>query len=142
MVILIIALLAACQQAQLRPVELLPEDMCSYCRMAISESKYAAELITKDGDALKFDDIGCMADYINRKKNRDSVAGYFFVDFHTKRWVKGEEAYFVSSSKFQTPMSGGIVAITDRAQAEATAAEHQGRLLTLAEVIGAQKTGE
>jgi copper chaperone NosL len=129
-------LFVACQQSQLKPVELLPEDVCSFCKMAISEKRYAAEFITKDGDAFKFDDISCMAGYINAKKNRDSIAGFFVVDFNSKEWTKAEEAHFVKSSQFKTPMSGGIVAFKNREQAEATAKANQGKLLSFADVIG------
>ncbi|HWQ33337.1 MAG TPA: nitrous oxide reductase accessory protein NosL [Blastocatellia bacterium] len=136
-------LLAACQSAALKPVELLPEDMCAFCRMALSERKYAAEFITKDGDAFKFDDLGCMADYIAGKKNRDQIAAFFVADFESKEWLNAETAHFVSSAKFQTPMSGGIVAFKDKTRAEAAAAANNGRLLSFAEVISrAGKAGE
>jgi copper chaperone NosL len=144
-VVLIIALLLliACGEKQLKPVGLLPEDICTNCKMAISEKQFAAEFITRDGDAVKFDDIGCMSKYLNEKNNRDSIAGYFVNDFNSKQWVRGEEAFFVSSPGFQTPMSGGIVAFKDKSQAEASVAARQSRLLTFAEVIsGEKKTGE
>jgi copper chaperone NosL len=136
-------LLAACQQTAPQPVELLPEDMCALCKMAISEKRYAAEFITHDGEALKFDDLGCMADYVEGRKNRDQIAAFFVVDSESKEWLKAEEAYYVSSSKFQTPMSGGVVAFRDRAKAAAAATASQGRLLSFAEVISkARKAGE
>lgn len=138
-----ILLLAACQSAALKPVELLPEDMCAFCKMALSEKKYAAEFITRDGDAFKFDDLGCMVDYIAGKKNRDQIAAFFVADFESKEWLNAETAHFVSSAKFQTPMSGGIVAFSDRSKAEAAAAASGGRLLSFAEVISrAGKAGE
>lgn len=137
-----ILLFAACQSAALKPVELLPEEMCAFCKMALSEKKYAAEFITRDGDVFKFDDLGCMADYIAGKRNRDQIAAFFVVDFESKEWLNAETAHFVSSATFQTPMSGGIVAFRDRSRAEA-AAVSGGRLLSFAEVISrAGKAGK
>jgi copper chaperone NosL len=42
------------------PVDIDPGDMCQSCKMAISQKKYAAEFVDKDGGVFKFDDIGCM----------------------------------------------------------------------------------
>src|SRR5262245_60201794 len=84
-------LLTGCGNVELRPVELLPEDACAFCRMAISEKRFACELVTKDGDAVKFDDIGCMLHY--RKERAELVAATFVVDFETREWLKSEEAY-------------------------------------------------
>jgi copper chaperone NosL len=129
-------LLAACTGGGIAPVELLPEDMCASCKMAISEKKYAAEFINQDGEAFKFDDIGCLAGYVKNKTSRASITAFFVVDFESKQWLKAEEAVFVQSSQFQTPMAGGIVAFRDKAKAEAAAASNQGRLISFAEVLG------
>ncbi len=62
--VLIIALtaFAACRTGPPRPI-IEPSDMCSRCRMAISQNRYAAELVDRDGNVWKFDDIGCMVRY-------------------------------------------------------------------------------
>lgn len=136
-------LLAACQSTSLTPVELVAEDMCSSCKMAISEKQYAAEALTKEGDAYKFDDIGCLVDFVTAKKNKEPIAAYFVVDVESKQWVKAEAAHFVSSAKFRTPMSGGIVAFRDKAKAQEVAQASNGKLLSFAEVINkAGKAGE
>jgi copper chaperone NosL len=103
--------------------------------MAISEKRYAGEFIDQDGNAFKFDDLGCMVRYLQDKNNRRSVAGYFATDFESLHWVKAEEAYYVRSSEFRTPMSGGIVAFKDKPRAEAIVAEHHGQLLSFADVF-------
>src|SRR5262245_63913540 len=95
--------LTACGNVELRPVEFLPEDACAFCRMAISETRFACELITKDGDAIKFDDIGCMLHYRKERSKAESVPATFVVDFDTREWLKSEEAHFVKSKVFKTP---------------------------------------
>jgi copper chaperone NosL len=107
--------------------------------MAISEKKYAAEFLNRDGDVFKFDDIGCMANYIVEKKARDSIAAYYVVDFDSKQWLKAEEASLVASPNFHTPMGWGMVAFKDRSRAEATATENQGRRIPFAEALGGRK---
>lgn len=105
------------------------------CRMAISEKRFAAEFITKDGEALKFDDIGCLRDYVKSKGNRDQIAAYFFNDYETTRWIAGTSAHFVKSDEFKTPMSGGIVAFEDKLKAEKAVATGGGRLVSLGDLV-------
>src|SRR5262249_19835695 len=131
--------LAGCGKPKLEPVEIAAEDMCAFCKMAISEKQYAAEFLNRDGDVFKFDDIGCMANYIVEKKAGDSIAAIYVVDFDSKQWLKTEEASLVASPKFHTPMGGGMVAFKDRSRAEAAAAANQGRHLPFAEALGGGK---
>ena len=84
---------------------------------------------------FKFDDIGCMVGHVAEEKGVDSVAAFFVVDFHTKRWLKADEAGFTISPNFHTPMGGGMVAFNDKAPAEAAAAANQGRLISFAEAL-------
>src|SRR5262245_33403006 len=105
-----VTVFANCQRRGVEPVALAPEDMCAHCRMAISEKQYAAELIDSDGAALKFDDIGCMTNFLKSAKNKTTIAATFVMDFNERQWIKADEAYYVRSAEFTTPMNGGIVA--------------------------------
>jgi copper chaperone NosL len=120
-------------------VEISAEDMCAFCKMAISERQYAAEFLNRDGDVFKFDDIGCMANYVAEKQAGDSVAAFYVVDFDSKRWLKAEEASFIASPNFHTPMGGGMVAYKDRSRAEAAAAANRGRLISFAETLSGRE---
>jgi copper chaperone NosL len=128
-------LLAGCGAPKFEPVEIAAEDMCAFCKMAISEKQYAAEFLNRDGDVFKFDDIGCMANYVAEKKVRDAVAVFYVADFDSKRWLKAEEANLIISPNFHTPMGGGMVAFKDGSRAEAAAAANQGRLISFDETV-------
>ena len=128
-------LLAACSQELPAPVEIEPADMCSYCRMAISEKRYAAEFLDKQGEAYKFDDVGCMKCYVQNKQIGQKSATWFVVDYESKQWLRGPQASFVRSDQFKTPMSGGIVALKEKGRAEQLASQTHGAVLTFAEVF-------
>jgi copper chaperone NosL len=128
------SLTSACGKTEPQPVELAPEDMCSFCRMAISEKRFAAELITQDGDTYKFDDIGCLLDFNRGREVTQSIAASFVVDFETQEWVRGEEAYYLRSAELKTPMSHGIVAFKDLGRAEAAAKKYQGSPIRFSEL--------
>lgn len=129
-------LLAACGQPKIAPVAINPEDMCSMCRMAISEKKFAAELITRDGEALKFDDIGCMRDYLKDKADRSQVAAYFVTDYESKKWLDAGAANFVKSVEIATPMGGHLVAFQDAEKATEAMTRYKGEHLSFADVFG------
>ncbi|HYK88894.1 MAG TPA: nitrous oxide reductase accessory protein NosL [Acidobacteriota bacterium] len=103
--------------------------------MAISEQRFAAELIDNAGSAHKFDDLGCMKSYLKNGNPRVQVAACFVMDYETRRWVTGPEASYVRSQEFKTPMSGGIVAFADRTRAERSALRHKGAVLSYREVF-------
>ncbi len=131
-----VIILAACGQVELTPVEVNPEDMCSMCRMAISEKQFAAEFITNDGDPFKFDDIGCLREYLKTRADRGKIGAYFVVDYETRKWIKAEEAYFVKSDQLTTPMGGNTVAFLDRVKADEARSKYQGQLLSWPELNG------
>ena len=132
--LILLILLASCQTKTLEPVSIEASDMCSFCRMSISEKRYAAELIDVDGEVFKFDDIGCMANFIKQKRNNASIRGAFVMDFERREWLEAGRAAYVRSSEFKTPMNGGIVAFKDQSTAQAAAAQYRGNLLSFAEV--------
>lgn len=133
--ICLLFLVANCQKQAIAPVALAPEDMCSYCKMAISEKQYAAELIDSDGQASKFDDIGCMANFIKTKKNTEKSVAYFVMDFNERQWIKAEDAYYVRSSELSTPMNGGLIAFKTEAKAQEAAAKFHGKLLRFKDIF-------
>ncbi|HEX4947491.1 MAG TPA: nitrous oxide reductase accessory protein NosL, partial [Blastocatellia bacterium] len=94
---------SACREAEIKPVDIAAEDVCTHCKMAISEKQFASEIITTDGDALKFDDIGCMQDYLKEKPDT-KIAAHFFMNYETKTWLKGSAAHFVKSKEITSPM--------------------------------------
>lgn len=94
-------LVAACGRAELTPVDLTPNETCSFCRMAISETQYAAEILTEDGDPLPFDDLLCLATYLKQKGDQMKVGAIFVMDYSSRTWVKAEHAHFRSFAPIQ-----------------------------------------
>lgn len=129
-----LVVLANCQKRTIEPVTIEAADMCSFCRMSISEKRYAAEFIDNEGQAFKFDDIGCMANYIKLKKNSASIAATFVMDFDRREWLKAENAFYVRSLEFKTPMNGGIVAFKDQTTGQAGAAKYNGTMLRFGDI--------
>jgi copper chaperone NosL len=105
-----------CGSSEIRPVDIYPEDMCSHCRMAISDQRFAAEIITVPGEVFKFDDLGCMERYQEKMSNLKTAAK-FVKDYEQKIWLPVERSTIVRTS-IKTPMSSGLVALADSSQAQ------------------------
>ena len=115
--------LAACAGGPPEPAPIvLDEDACSHCRMTISEREYAAELVTREGQVERFDDVGCLAAWL-REHGRPEGAAAFVVDYRSGEWLAAEAATYVVSPALPTPMRSGLAAFADRAAAEAATAE-------------------
>lgn len=131
---LCLLLLLGCGTARVEPVPLAPEDMCDYCRMIISEKRYAAEFIDSEGQAFKFDDISCMANFIS-KRNTTKVVARFVMDFDSRQWIKADDAYYVRSPELTTPMNGGIIAFVDQSKAQEAVSKYHGTQLRSRDVF-------
>jgi copper chaperone NosL len=109
-VLLAAMLLSSCGSGEIRPVDIDAGDMCSFCRMAISEKQFAAEIIETGGEVHKFDDIGCMLRYKEAAGDKLDPAATFVTDHGSKTWIRAEDAFFVRSTSIKTPMASGIAA--------------------------------
>lgn len=101
--------------------------MCVFCRMAISQLQYAAEVIDVDEAVYKFDDIGCMLRFSHSRNLKGAT--WFVMEYDSRTWLPATGAHFVRSPAIQSPMAGGIIALRDRAKAEEYARNFRGDLL-------------
>ena len=114
-------LLAACSSGEIAPVPIEAGDMCSNCRMAISERQFASEIIEQSEKVHKFDDIGCLLKFKEKMGDTLDPAAIFVTGVSSREWVRAEKAFFVRSANFKTPMGSGIVAYSNASEAGAEA---------------------
>ncbi len=114
--ILLLILLGGCSSSEIKPVDIYPEDMCSHCRMAISDQAFASEIITAEGEIFKFDDLGCLERF-KEKAAALKIAATFVKDYETKNWLPYERSTIVQTS-IKTPMGSGKVAVADSVKAK------------------------
>ncbi len=100
------------------------EDACDECRMIISEQRYAAAFRTVDGTERRFDDLGCLQDYL--RKNNETPVQIWVGDYHTGQWLNSDSAFYVRSPEISTPMAHGIVAFSSQTEAKSFAESHNG----------------
>ena len=127
-------LFAGCQGKRYAPTDVEDSDSCAFCRMAISQRQFAAEIVDEEETAHKFDDIGCMLQFLKEKKGSLKPAAQYVVDYDSRQWLAVEKAHFVRSAAIVTPMGGGIIAFSGAARAKAAAEEREGELISFGDL--------
>jgi copper chaperone NosL len=102
--------LAGCSTAP-QPIR-IGKDQCDFCKMTISDNRFGAEIITRKSKVYKFDDEHCIINFLNSKTTAPGeIAGIYFVNFNDPHeMIKVEEAHFLQSPSFKSPMNGNIAA--------------------------------
>ncbi|GAB1462119.1 nitrous oxide reductase accessory protein NosL [Pedobacter sp.] len=100
-------------------------DACEFCKMTISESRFAAQLITVKGRVYKFDDLQCLLQYDQTNKEVP-VKNYYIANFSAnKALIDAKSAYFVKSETLRSPMGGNVAAFAEQKTAAAYASKNQ-----------------
>ncbi len=120
--VVMISILTACGKEQsYEPQAINPDvDVCEICNMSVSDNTYATQIITNEGVAYKFDDIGCMMEYIykEQKMNVEEIEKQYVRDMFSGDWIEIEQAYFVYDEEIWTPMSFGMISFATKEDAD------------------------
>ncbi|MBA4536729.1 nitrous oxide reductase accessory protein NosL [Bacillus aquiflavi] len=119
-IVIVILLLTACGKDQAyEPEDINPEvDVCEVCNMSIASEMYATQLMMKDGEVYKFDDIGCMIEFIEKDQKDGDLAKKYVRDVETGEWVELDKAYHVYDPDIWTPMANGVISFETKERAE------------------------
>jgi len=128
-------ILAACSEETFEPRDINPEvDVCHICNMSITHVDYAAQIVLKNGDYVVFDDIGCLMEYVLENGEEKVGAGYIR-DMNSSQWLKIEDAVYVYSKDYWTPMNYGVVAFSSLEEANEYMEEQPGELVPYEELL-------
>jgi len=89
-------------------------DMCERCNMAISERKFAVQVINpKNGKVHKFDEIGCAVLWMDEEKIPWKEKAIIWVnDAKDGSWIDARKAKYTDGAI--TPMAFGFAAYSDK----------------------------
>ena len=104
------------------------EDICERCKMIISEKDFASQYQLSNGKSVKFDDLGCMIHYMDEEDNLN-ISSVYVMDYSSKEWIDGQDAYYIWSQNITTPMGHGILALKDSKKAKELAEKEKGKYL-------------
>lgn len=129
--------LAGCARGPLPPATLDAHgDTCAFCRMAVSASGVAAQLVAPGEDPLFFDDIGCLASFLKEHDQQPAGAIAYVADRRIRQWVSAYSALYTRVPDLETPMGSHLVAHADEQSRRQDAVTARGSAVTTAAVFG------
>jgi copper chaperone NosL len=103
--------------------------------MAVSEARFASQLVAPGEEPRFFDDLGCLASYL--KAGRAAAAATAFVaDHRTRAWVRADQAVYTRVNDLATPMGSHLIAHADAASRDRDALARGGVAIAPAELFG------
>ncbi len=75
------------------------------CRMIITDTSHACEVVAPNGNTWFFDDPGCMILWLKDKSFKDDVV-MWVKTLDTKKWIQAQKAWYTQTDK--TPMHYGF----------------------------------
>lgn len=137
LVLTVLALVSACSTGPPPPAPLdTQNEMCAFCRMAVSEARFAAQLVAPAETPLFFDDIGCLAGYLSKHPALPGRAMAYVADHRTGAWVPAADAVYTKRAEIQTPMGSHIVAHASSASRDDDPAAKGGEAVPLTTLFG------
>lgn len=131
--------LAGCGSGPLPPAMLDARgDACASCRMAVSSAGVVAQLVAPGEDPRFFDDIGCLASFLNDHPEQPAGAIAYVADHRTRTWVRADAALYTRVPDLETPMGSHLVAHVDGQSRQSEALTARGSVAAHAEVFGAR----
>lgn len=114
----LVSLLYSCST---KPQPFIPgKDNCYFCKMGITDTRFGGELITKKGKIFKFDDVICLANFLNNGGEDESNISKTLTILFDKpnEFVDVNKAFFAISSDIRTPMGSNAAAFNSKTGAE------------------------
>jgi copper chaperone NosL len=135
-VVLVLAL-TGCQRGPPGSAKLDPlNDACAHCRMAVSDPRFAAQVVAPREEPRFFDDLGCLRDWLREHPRLPRGAVAFVADHRTGAWVRAARAVYARVPGLATPMGSGLVAHADGASREADRAVAEAIPVAATELFG------
>lgn len=116
--------LSACGAPEPRAIR-YGQDVCAYCRMTITDPRFAAYLVTTKGRTYVFDDIGGLAAFVIEGRLPASAVHSIWVNrfLEPESLLDASAARYVRSEVLTSPMGTGVAAAPTAAEAETLRAQ-------------------
>ncbi len=130
--------LAGCSSGP-KPIR-LGQDSCDFCKMAIADKNFGAEIITKKGKVFKFDDTHCLAGFRGGKIDTGDIKAVYLVNYsEPHNFIDAKDAILVKSDDIHSPMGGNTAAFDKEEAAKETEAQLHGVRISLQDLYKTEK---
>jgi copper chaperone NosL len=96
------------------------QDECHICKMGVADFRFGGEVITKKGKIYKFDDTGCMIDFLNSGNVQEKEIALRVIMNYEKpnEFINVNDAWFLVSPTLKSPMNSNAAGFTNIVAAE------------------------
>ena len=108
---------------------------CAHCRMIVSDHRFASQVISRREEPRFFDDLGCLANFVERAGGIPPDAVVYVADHRTNRWVSIDAAVLTHVDAINAPMGSHVIAHESIASRDADPAAARGRPVERHEII-------
>jgi copper chaperone NosL len=127
---------AACSTGPPAPVALdVNQVACAYCRMIVSDHRFASQVVSRREEPRFFDDLGCLSNFIESSGGLPEGSVVYVSDHRTTRWVSLDAAVLTRVDSITAPMGSHVVAHESIASRDADPAAAAGRPVDQREVL-------
>lgn len=111
-------------------------ESCGYCRMTVSDRRFAGQIVAPGEQPLFFDDIGCLGNHVKSATGLPRGAIAYVADHQTEAWVTAKEATYTRVERIATPMGSHLIAHATAAGRDADPAAQDGAQAGLQDIFG------
>lgn len=109
--LVVMALAAACAGGPPKPVPIdTAHDACAWCRMIVSDARFAGEVLVPNEEPRIFDDLGCLEGYLKNGPPLSADSAIYVVDHRTRALVLGRDAVYTRVDSLSGPMGSHVIA--------------------------------
>ena len=110
-------------------------EACAYCRMTVSDSHLASQVLAPGELPRFFDDLGCLNHFLAGTTEVPAGSVIYVTDHRTNEWVPADTAVFVRVPALATPMGSHLVAHASLESRAADASAAGGSSVATADVV-------
>jgi copper chaperone NosL len=105
--------------------------------MSITDPKYGAEIVNRNGKTFKFDAVECMAKYIvDGNIQKDKIYSMWTIDYsNPKTLTDAQRANYLRSKSLPSPMAMFLTSFSNLADLEKVKIQHAGEMLKWNDVL-------
>lgn len=132
---LILSLIMSACSAKTEPFN-YGKDNCHFCKMGIIDPKFGGEVVTKKSKVYKFDDVICMARFLQSGTLKEGeIAQKVIINFEKENdFLDVNKAVFWVSPELRSPMGSNAAAFSTKQAAEKARAGKEGQLMSWEEI--------
>ena len=136
LLLLLTAAAVACRSGPPEPAALdVNQVACAYCRMIVSDHRFASQLVSRREEPRFFDDFGCLAHFIENAGGIPPGSVVYVADHRTNRWISLDAAVMTHVDSISAPMGSHVIAHESVASRDADPAAVRGRPVEPHEIV-------